>query len=314
MYPCQGKDGNKFCTTFRVMYERAYRTVFKMTAQKEDQYACCPGWARHHPTAHSCNKPVCSQECRNAATCSKPDHCVCAPGWTGKTCETDVDECKHEKDNKCEQKCVNTRGSYQCECFDEFLLLDDGRTCKLNVNSIPEITEFIKSYEELSKKVERLEKKHETPEETTALAQKVEDLTRVLRVLKDEVEAQFEELKTTSSTVPTTTTTTAAPTTTTTTTTTTTEPPTTTTEPTTTTTTTEPTTTTTTTTAAPTTTVAVPSTTPIDVKAIFDENFKAASDRINSLSDQISMLEERLEFCSCNPGKDYTYGGGLPTE
>lgn len=53
--------------------------------------------------------------------------CRCQQAWTGPTCNQDVDECERDP---CPvgSRCVNTRGSFSCECplgFD----LQDGRTC-----------------------------------------------------------------------------------------------------------------------------------------------------------------------------------------
>ncbi|XP_069068939.1 fibrillin-2-like isoform X2 [Pleurodeles waltl] len=42
--------------------------------------------------------------------------CTCPPGWEGKKCDEDVDECK--RDNLCSRRsiCKNTAGSYICNC------------------------------------------------------------------------------------------------------------------------------------------------------------------------------------------------------
>ena len=45
------------------------------------------------------------------------------------TCE-DIDECS-AGDHGCEHTCVNTPGSYYCECDDGYSLRDNKRTCKL---------------------------------------------------------------------------------------------------------------------------------------------------------------------------------------
>ena len=39
----------------------------------------------------------------------------------------DVDECTGN--HKCEQLCVNTEGSFQCTCSDDFILAINGRSC-----------------------------------------------------------------------------------------------------------------------------------------------------------------------------------------
>lgn len=41
----------------------------------------------------------------------------------------DMDECVVYQDRLCQQRCVNTPGSYRCECFAGFLLQQDGVTC-----------------------------------------------------------------------------------------------------------------------------------------------------------------------------------------
>ncbi|XP_076858520.1 protein HEG [Brachyhypopomus gauderio] len=71
------------------------------------------------------------QSCANGGRCElTSDHghsCKCLPAWKGETCTEDVDECEN---SPCPQDsvCVNTRGSFHCECalgHD----MEDGRTC-----------------------------------------------------------------------------------------------------------------------------------------------------------------------------------------
>lgn len=53
--------------------------------------------------------------------------CHCQQAWTGPTCNDDVNECERDP-CPAGSRCVNTRGSFSCECplgFD----LEDGRTC-----------------------------------------------------------------------------------------------------------------------------------------------------------------------------------------
>ncbi|XP_029980966.1 protein HEG [Sphaeramia orbicularis] len=75
--------------------------------------------------------PCVSNPCMNGGMCvSYEGHqftCHCQQAWTGKTCNEDVNECEQDP---CPvgSRCVNTRGSFSCECplgFD----LEDGRTC-----------------------------------------------------------------------------------------------------------------------------------------------------------------------------------------
>ncbi|KAL5273336.1 hypothetical protein ACFFRR_000221 [Megaselia abdita] len=65
--------------------------------------------------------------CKNGGTCidlHKRFHCICKEGWTGHTCEEDVDECYHFSgtDLGCQNKadCINTPGSYRCHCKDGY--------------------------------------------------------------------------------------------------------------------------------------------------------------------------------------------------
>ena len=41
----------------------------------------------------------------------------------------DIDECASEDTNNCGQTCVNTEGSYFCQCDDGYRLESDGYTC-----------------------------------------------------------------------------------------------------------------------------------------------------------------------------------------
>jgi len=45
---------------------------------------------------------------------------------------TDIDECLEYND--CHQMCLNTDGSYQCNCNTGFVLTVDNRTCEGNCN------------------------------------------------------------------------------------------------------------------------------------------------------------------------------------
>ncbi|XP_062389769.1 protein HEG [Sardina pilchardus] len=76
--------------------------------------------------------PCGSQFCANGGTCMALPHgnahsCACLPAWTGPTCTKDVNECEA---NPCPpgSTCVNTNGSFSCECplgSD----LENGREC-----------------------------------------------------------------------------------------------------------------------------------------------------------------------------------------
>ena len=63
------------------------------------------------------NKSFCvNGECRVYINGSA--HCDCNTGYNGTFCENDIDECLLAK-NPCNEKfgnCVNTQGSYRCNC------------------------------------------------------------------------------------------------------------------------------------------------------------------------------------------------------
>ncbi|XP_067648024.1 cubilin homolog [Eurosta solidaginis] len=72
--------------------------------------------------------------CKNGGNCYdgyKDFHCECPNGWTGKTCEEDIDECYllAGTDLGCQNNadCINTLGSYSCSCHTGFY----GSHCKL---------------------------------------------------------------------------------------------------------------------------------------------------------------------------------------
>ncbi|XP_030623811.1 collagen and calcium-binding EGF domain-containing protein 1 [Chanos chanos] len=82
-----------------------------------------------------CAGAPCEQQCT--------DHfgrvvCTCYPGYRydrerhrnrEKPYCLDIDECANKNETVCSQICVNTPGSYRCECEKGFFLEDDGRTC-----------------------------------------------------------------------------------------------------------------------------------------------------------------------------------------
>uniref|UniRef100_A0A4W4HQ48 Neural EGFL like 2 n=1 Tax=Electrophorus electricus TaxID=8005 RepID=A0A4W4HQ48_ELEEL len=64
-----------------------------------------------------CSAAQCDGLCHNGGSCFAPDTCVCQQGFTGKRCETDIDECvtgRHSCAN--DTVCFNVDGGYDCRC------------------------------------------------------------------------------------------------------------------------------------------------------------------------------------------------------
>ncbi|XP_008819687.1 epidermal growth factor-like protein 8 isoform X3 [Nannospalax galili] len=118
--------GKRICSTYRTTYRVAWREVRREVQQTHA--VCCQGWRKRHPGALTC-EAICSKPCLNGGACAGPDQCECAPGWGGKYCHLDVDECRASP-TLCSHSCVNTRGSFSCSCPHPLLLGPDGRACE----------------------------------------------------------------------------------------------------------------------------------------------------------------------------------------
>ncbi|KAG7260433.1 hypothetical protein CRUP_029432 [Coryphaenoides rupestris] len=83
-------------------------------------------WAaqQHLSAAGLCRYAHCQQGCKHGV-CVGPDRCRCHPGYTGKTCNQDLNECGL-KPRPCKHRCMNTAGSYKCYCQDGYTLHHDG--------------------------------------------------------------------------------------------------------------------------------------------------------------------------------------------
>eukprot|EP00069_Balaena_mysticetus_P000848 bmy_14812T0 len=153
-------DGYRACSTYRTLYRTAYRRS-PGPAPARPRYACCPGWKRTSGLPGSCGAAVCQPPCQNGGSCVQPGRCHCPAGWRGDTCQTgeagsalpegegppgtscvswvahrwvglegaqDVDECR-AGGGGCPQRCVNTAGSYWCQCREGHSPSVDGALC-----------------------------------------------------------------------------------------------------------------------------------------------------------------------------------------
>ncbi|XP_058162519.1 epidermal growth factor-like protein 8 [Dasypus novemcinctus] len=117
--------GRRVCSTYRTTYHTAWREVRRDVQQTHA--VCCQGWRKPHPGALTC-EAVCAKPCLNGGVCVRPEQCRCAPGWGGKRCHVDVDECRAGV-ALCSHRCLNTAGSFACGCPRGLLLGPDGRAC-----------------------------------------------------------------------------------------------------------------------------------------------------------------------------------------
>ncbi|WAR09437.1 HMCN2-like protein, partial [Mya arenaria] len=70
---------------------------------------------------YNCEK-ICRCSSRGTIQCHSVKGCVCQEGWTGETCDDDIDECLYDI-NPCSdtyKRCVNTDGAFRCDCMDGF--------------------------------------------------------------------------------------------------------------------------------------------------------------------------------------------------
>lgn len=90
-------------------------------------------------------KPVCNQTCVNGGQCIAPNVCGCRRGYTGNSCEIDIDECSLGL-HTCypNARCVNMPGWYFCECKQGFqsrfrnnsgILCEDIDECELHIHT-----------------------------------------------------------------------------------------------------------------------------------------------------------------------------------
>ncbi|XP_071494926.1 sushi, von Willebrand factor type A, EGF and pentraxin domain-containing protein 1-like [Diadema antillarum] len=72
-----------------------------------------------------------NRKCKRRSKCTVVDGratCICRPGFTGRFCKYDIDECLADNGG-CEHSCQNAAGSFQCSCREGYALQDDGKTC-----------------------------------------------------------------------------------------------------------------------------------------------------------------------------------------
>ncbi|XP_069120903.1 epidermal growth factor-like protein 8 [Argopecten irradians] len=256
------------CKDKKMYYKTATRTVFYRRMVHDTVRICCPGWKRQNRHRHlGCMEPICTGGCQNGGTCVGPEQCACLKQFTGSSCERDVDECLM-KTHTCQHLCKNTYGNYECSCYDGFRLTE-GRNCAFCPLCNPVFEEMMNKVNDLQTRVIFVEKeKDDLRGNLTLLEGRYEQAIDIVAEVKQATIGTRTAPPTSSTTTTTTVTMTTTPTTTSTTTTPTTTPPTTTADP-------------------------------------YGQPYNDVSYLINSLSEQISLLEERMADCECTRG-----GGG----
>ncbi|XP_064877438.1 LOW QUALITY PROTEIN: protein kinase C-binding protein NELL2 [Oncorhynchus nerka] len=93
--------------------------------------SCKPGYVGNGTVCRA----LCDGLCQNGGSCVNPDTCICQQGFTGKRCETDIDECT-DGFVECDSRaiCVNLPGWYHCECRDGYhdngMFSANGESCE----------------------------------------------------------------------------------------------------------------------------------------------------------------------------------------
>ncbi|KAL9963299.1 hypothetical protein ACROYT_G032486 [Oculina patagonica] len=129
---------NPPCSSFNVASSPRSDGKYQCELLNEDKYSANPGQLVSSQKYHhySIKTPCSSFPCKNGAKCvpnygENQYYCDCVPGYTGKYCETDIDECAAPVD-PCDavanSVCNNSNGSYICQCNDGFV--KNGSVCE----------------------------------------------------------------------------------------------------------------------------------------------------------------------------------------
>ncbi|KAL6082804.1 hypothetical protein STEG23_012274, partial [Scotinomys teguina] len=85
---------------------------------------CYGYYSEYYRVLFQSESSVCQPQCKHGE-CIGPNKCKCHPGFAGKTCNQDLNECGL-KPRPCKHRCMNTFGSYKCYCLNGYMLMPDG--------------------------------------------------------------------------------------------------------------------------------------------------------------------------------------------
>lgn len=272
------------CPQFDVKYENTNRTVFLLQKYSLFRHSCCPGWTKGSKRQKGCMAPICTNGCGDFGVCIKPEVCECPRGFKGDLCDRDIDECQ-SNDHGCQQMCKNTAGSYMCACHTGFSLAEDGKTCNYCYKCQKEYTDMVLSVENMKKSMSdsfKMQTEHVQiftsqqnimMDRMVSLEQEIRNLTdenRRLETVLSDIQGNFEMANKEIERLQNITRATEAPP-----------------------------TTPTTSQSATTTQSTTPAATTTE-SAVKDQGLEfSLEDLLYSLSNQIGMMEEKLELCNC---------------
>ncbi|KAL9952639.1 hypothetical protein ACROYT_G039917 [Oculina patagonica] len=124
------------CSSFNVASSPKASGKYRCELLNEDKYSANPGQLVSSQEYHhySIKTPCSSFPCQNDAKCvpnydENEYHCDCVSGYTGRLCETDINECSS---NPCLNgaTCVDQVNGYVCNCQPGYA----GVNCETNIN------------------------------------------------------------------------------------------------------------------------------------------------------------------------------------
>ncbi|KAK3597248.1 hypothetical protein CHS0354_005007 [Potamilus streckersoni] len=123
----QSKNDTKLCQDINECADRKTNRCSDNCTNVNGGYICsCPAGYRldnDERTCIACDAfhygPNCSLPCNcgiGAVKCDPVNGCLCKTGWKGANCDKDVDECATRPCTGGNSTCINTIGSYVCDC------------------------------------------------------------------------------------------------------------------------------------------------------------------------------------------------------